>query len=169
MRRFFAIAGVFAAGSLFAPTPARAGGGCHGSTQPSGSGTTVALAMNCMTPRVLHAPAGTTIRFVNNDPVTHNLVGDNWGVDELRPGKEYAHDFPPGVHAYSCTIHPGMVGAIVVGDLDGTPVALAASTPAQTSDSDRLPLGVALGAVVGIAATVVSRRLRRGPTRQARL
>jgi hypothetical protein len=163
MRRFLALAGLLTIGTLIVPTPVHAGGGCHGGGTPSASGTTVELAMNCMTPRVLHSSTG-KITFVNNDQVTHNLVGDNWGVDELRTKQSFVHDFATGTHAYSCTLHPGMVGAIVVGDGVGTvtPVAKLASTRTAAStpaSPDRLPLGLAVGAVLGIAATLGARKL----------
>ncbi len=164
MRRFLALAGLLALGTLVVPTPVHAGGGCHSGSQPNGSGTTVSLAMNCMTPRVLHSSTG-RITFVNKDSVMHNLVGESWGVDELRKDASYVHDFSPGTHAYSCTLHPGMVGAVVIGDGVGavTPVANLASTPTAASasaPSDRLPLGLALGALAGIAATIAALRIR---------
>jgi hypothetical protein len=166
MRRFLALAGLLTIGTLFVPTPVHAGGGCHGGGTPSSSGTTVELAMNCMTPRVLHSSTG-RITFFNRDGVTHNLVGDNWGIDELRAKQSFVHEFASGTHAYSCTLHPGMVGAIVVGDgvvptpiADVTPVrTAAASSTSDESESDRLPLGIALGAVLGVAATLGARKL----------
>ena len=170
MRRLIAVAGVLAASTLFVPTPAHAGGGCHSSGDSSGAGTTVELAMNCMNPRVLRAPAGSSVTFVNHDETTHNLFGGDWGVDELRAGKTYVKEFTVGTHVYACTLHPGMVGAIVVGDGVGTPIAdvtpvrkVAASSSASDDDtSDRLPLGLVVGALVGSVATLGVRRLQLG-------
>ncbi len=164
MRRVIAVVGVLAASIAFGPRSADAGGGCHGSGPASGTGDKVALAMNCMTPRVLHAAEGTSIRFVNKDEVTHNIVGDQWGVEELRTGQDYRQTFVPGTHVFSCTLHPGMVGAVVIGGTgapiaDIAPVRTAAST-ATDAGSDRLPLGLALGAVIGSVLTVGLRRLR---------
>ncbi len=168
MRRFFAVAGALAALSLFAPTPADAGGGCHRSGSSSGDGSNVELAMNCMNPKVLRTASAGPITFVNRDEITHNLFGDGWSVDELRAGKSFTREFVAGTHLYSCTLHPGMLGVIVVGDgvggatpvADVTPVRAAASTSAD-SDPDRLPLGLALGAVLGVAATLGALRVRR--------
>jgi plastocyanin len=167
-----AAAGVLAASTLFVPTPAHAGGGCHGGGVPSGTGNTVELSMMCMTPRVLHTNADGVVTFLNKDAVEHNLSGDGWFVDALTTGERYERTFTAGTHVYSCTLHPGMVGAVVVGDGVGvaTPVAdvtpvqkVAAATPNDDKTSDRLPLGIAIGAVAGVVATVVSRRLRRDP------
>jgi len=170
MRRLIAAAGVFAACTFFVPSsPAQAGGGCHGSGQSSGDGTTVELAMNCMNPRVLRAAEGTAVTFINRDQVVHNLFGDGWGVEELPFEKTYTREFVKGTHVFSCTLHPGMVGAIVVGDGIGAPIAnvtpvrqVAASTTTEANDtaSDRLPLGLAIGAAAGVAASAGVRRLR---------
>ena len=168
MRRLIAVAFVLAVSTLFVPTPAHAGGGCHGGGAPSGTGDTVVLSMNCMTPRVLRAGADGAVTFLNKDEVEHNLSGDGWFVDELTTGETYERTFVAGTHVYSCTLHPGMVGAVIVGDGVAAPVAdvtpvqkVAAASPVADETSDRLALGLAVGIAIGCVATLATRRLRR--------
>jgi hypothetical protein len=69
---------------------------------------------------VLYAEPGQAVTFSNLDPVRHNVLGANatWGsFKTLREGQasEYSFD-EPGVYPSVCAWHPGMVGAVVVGD-----------------------------------------------------
>lgn len=102
-------------------TPAAAGGGgCARDRQsgPSeGTGATVELVDLCMSPTVLRVEAGTTVEFVNRDEMMHNVYGSGMFVNELRPGARVAFRFDDaGTYPFTCTLHPGMVGAIAVGD-----------------------------------------------------
>ncbi|HEY8117293.1 MAG TPA: plastocyanin/azurin family copper-binding protein [Actinomycetota bacterium] len=100
--------------------PAAAGGGCHsGVTQ--GTGDTVELVDACFTPTTLQIQPGGSVTFVNTDPMVHNVGGNLWGhFDDLDPGQAFSATFDePGVYPYACWYHPGMTGAIVVGDGTG--------------------------------------------------
>ena len=97
--------------------PAGAGGGCHaGVTQ--GTGDTVELVDACFTPTTLQIQPGDTVSFVNKDPFVHNVGGNLWGhFDDLNPGDTFTATFDEqGIYPYACNYHPGMTGAIVVGD-----------------------------------------------------
>jgi plastocyanin len=97
--------------------PASAGGGCHaGVTQ--GTGDTVELVDMCFTPSTLQVQPGDTVTFVNQDPFVHNVGGNLWGhYDDLNPGDAFTATFDEdGVYPFACSYHPGMTGAIVVGD-----------------------------------------------------
>jgi plastocyanin len=97
--------------------PAGAGGGCHaGVTQ--GEGDTVELVDACFTPTTLQIQPGDTVNFVNKDLFVHNVGGNLWGhFDDLNPGDTFAATFDEqGIYPYACNYHPGMTGAIVVGD-----------------------------------------------------
>ena len=65
------------------------------------------------------------MRFLNTAVVNHLVVGEaqGWGTErELVPGQELQRTFgTKGVFPYSCPLHPGMVGAIVVGGGDAAP------------------------------------------------
>lgn len=149
-------------------TPAAAGGGCHSAgpefAQPM-AGTTVEMVGNCFLPGVLTVDPGTTVRFANQDDIAHVVLGTGWGSGEMvAPGKAVEHRFAqPGTFAYSCYLHPGMNGAIVVGETGATPAAapapaaLASSSTVSGGDFGLLALGGLGGAVLGAVAT---RRLK---------
>jgi plastocyanin len=102
--------------------PAAAGGGCHGGAT-DGHGSSVTMEANCFSPAVLHAAPGEEIAWVNADPVAHTVTGvaDTWGgFDEYLKGQGASYAFEEdGVYLYSCLLHPGMIGAVVVGDGSG--------------------------------------------------
>jgi plastocyanin len=162
--------------------PAAAGGGCHaGVTQ--GKGDTVELVDACFTPTTLQIQPGDVVTFVNEDPFVHNVGGNLWGhFDDLNPGDTFTATFDEqGIYPYACSYHPGMTGAIVVGDGLGigngaavdvssfsqpepspvvevrTVTRQASSAPAVTGWVVGSMLGIGIG--LGIAA-VVRRRAR---------
>jgi plastocyanin len=97
--------------------PAAAGGGCHaGLTE--GTGGTVAMAKACFRPAILRIDPGTDVTFVNRDPITHNVSSNGWGrFEDMNEGDAFRATFAePGIYPFACTIHPGMVGAVVVGE-----------------------------------------------------
>jgi hypothetical protein len=63
-------------------------------------------------------------------------VTASWGnADDIAEGESVAYAFDnPGVYPYFCILHPGMVGAIVVGD--GVPVGEAAHITAGAASDD---------------------------------
>ena len=129
IRRVLAVLAL-ATAAMWPAATVSAGGGCHGrATQ--GTGDTVAMAKLCFTPSVLRVDPGTEVTFVNRDPFVHNLSGNRWGYfDDLHQGDTYTATFDePGVYPFACTYHPGMTGAIVVGDGTGA----GSGAPVQTS------------------------------------
>ncbi len=106
---------------------ASAGGGCH-IPPATGRGDSVDIADLCFVATVLYVQPGTDVTWTNRDAMTHVVVGvgDTWGDPEisLMQGDTVRYRFDrDGVYPYSCLIHPGMVGAIVVGDGVGTDLA----------------------------------------------
>jgi plastocyanin len=99
------------------PTPPASAGGC-GTPATHGTGTTVAITKMCFRPSLLSVERGATVTFVNKDPIDHNVNGQLWGhFDDLRPGSRFEATFDEdGTYPFACTLHPGMTGAIVVGD-----------------------------------------------------
>jgi plastocyanin len=78
----------------------------------------------CFAPTVLRTEPGQTVTFANLDQVGHTVLGANgsWGSFDLlhaRTGTVSYRFVRPGVYAYVCTYHPGMVGTIVVGNASG--------------------------------------------------
>ncbi len=159
--------------------PASAGGGCHSGDRPGAAqpvvGTEVSMTMMCFEPRVLAVPPGTTVRFTNQDDVVHVVLGTGWGSgDQIATGQSVEHRFQEsGVYPYSCYLHPGMNGAVVVGDAAAVPAAApAAQSPISAAEAalassstgegrSGLPLlafGGLAGAVLGSAVTAHRRR-----------
>ena len=167
MQRILLFASLFIA--ALPVMPAAAGGGCHSAGPGSAravAGTTVDLEGMCFLPAVLAVEPGTTVRFTNYDDVAHVVVGTGWGTTSpVAPGEAVEHPFPDaGTYAYTCYLHPGMNGAIVVGQT-APPAAtprLATSSTAAGIDFRLLALGGLGGALFGGAA---GRRLPLGRRR----
>lgn len=96
---------------------AAGGGGCHEFTE--GTTTEVNLDNNCFGPTVARVPVGTTITWTNTDSWEHNVYSPAFADSGiLAPGDRYSFTFDePGVYPYVCTLHPGMMGTVVVGDV----------------------------------------------------
>jgi plastocyanin len=130
--------------------PVSAGGGCHGedgTVHTEGDSTVVRMGTCSFSPTVVHVPVGTAVRFLNTAVVNHLVVGEaqGWGTNsELVPGQELQRTFgQQGVFPYSCPLHPGMVGAVVVGGADAGAVAPpAAVAPNAGAGGDQAPAAV---------------------------
>lgn len=123
-------AAVTVASQLAQVSPAQAGGGgCHG-LATNGSGATVEMKNACFAPTVVRVRPGDSVTFVNRDPMQHSVTGtaELFGsYDALVPGQSVTYRFATnGVYAYSCIFHPGMTGAVVVGDGSGPGLATGA-------------------------------------------
>ncbi len=132
--------------AVLATSTAHAGGACRGAPVTEASGAVVHFAGVCISPTILHVNAGGTVTWMNDiDTAAHTVTGANaaWGsFDEVAPGGSMSHQFATaGVYPYYCFIHPGMVGAVVVG----------ASAPAQASVS--IAGGAAADAAVNATTT----------------
>jgi plastocyanin len=117
---------------------ASGGGGCGGPVT-DGAGTTVEIEDFCFGPTILRVAPGESVTFVNLDRSPHTVLGANatWGgYDALKKGHEATYEFAEaGVFPYVCTWHPGMVGAIVVGDGAGGAIETATADGPVTRNS----------------------------------
>ncbi len=186
MRGRAAVLGLAALGlALIAPAQAVAGG-CGTVTEgsaPDGARAVVDLQSMCFGPSILRVVPGDTVTFVNRDPFRHSVLGAGfgWGRALLGPGRSFAVTFDrAGVYPYACYLHPGMTGAIVVGDglgpgpatasgavtaagsSGGTAPTASAARPAGSSTPDRPVAGWLLvglsGLLVGAAGSRLIRR-----------
>ncbi|HJS42310.1 MAG TPA: cupredoxin family copper-binding protein [Gemmatimonadales bacterium] len=67
-------------------------------------------------PRIM-VPAGTTVEWINRDPLAHTVTADSGGFDSglIEPAATWRHVFNrPGTYTYYCTPHPFMKGVVVV-------------------------------------------------------
>jgi plastocyanin len=171
-------AAVATTGLSMSPASASGGGGCGGPITDA-RGSEVEVRQFCFTPTVLRTTAGARVRFTNLDPSQHNVLGANgaWGSFEpLRFDQARTYTFArPGVYPFVCTLHPGMVGTVVVGaaaDGAGEPAASSvvpvAARPARfvtegrpdPSDDGWKAMAVALPLVVVLTGLVLAARRR---------
>jgi plastocyanin len=169
---------------------ASGGGGC-GRPVTDAKGTGVDIRDFCFSPTILRVSTGDAVTFTNVDPVPHSVLGANatWGDYAGFKKRSVTYRFSePGVYPYVCTYHPGMVGAVVVGDGVGgaidTPTAegpvtkVDASTlglentsavggqPSEVNGGWPVAVAVAFAIAVGSFAVIVVRR-RRAPASRA--
>jgi len=150
---------LFVLGLLFAglavPAAVVAGDPCfHSMARPATTtGATVEIAIgDCVfVPTVTYVPVGSTVQWKNTSSQPHEVVGANltWGAHEklLSTGDTIGWTFDKsGVFAYTCMLHPGMIGAIVVGD-----AVASTDTGAQTVD-DAATTAIPLAGSTGGAA-----------------
>ena len=145
-----------------------AGGGCHsGVTENDATGekdATVRMVDACFTATVTTVDPGAPVTFANTDlGVTHNVGGNQWGhFEDMIEGDAFTVTFDePGVYPFACNYHPGMTGAIVVGNGKGItgsgesisvqPFEPPASnvTPQPVADAGGIPAGTAVAIGLG--------------------
>ncbi len=114
--------------------PASAGGGCRGTPVTDATGTAVTIQDFCFGPTVLRIQPGQTVTWTNADPAAHVVAGANasWGsYDDILTAHSVSYRFvKSGVYPYVCILHPGMVGAVIVGDAKGPGAAAFSSVQA---------------------------------------
>ena len=119
-RAFLALVLIGVAVALPAPATA-GGGGCIEITM--GTGTTIELQDFCITPSLLRIEPGETVTFVNRDEFRHIITsaGVEWSSDGyMRADEAFTATFSEnGVYPFQCYLHPGMAGAVIVGDGTG--------------------------------------------------
>lgn len=114
MRRILLATGLLA---LSAPVPALAGGVCHGEPRSEVATANVVTDHACFDPVVNRVDPGTTVTWRNDSAEQHNLVGnaDVFGAHDLGPGSSVRIRFDkPDTFPYACTLHPGMIGVVLV-------------------------------------------------------
>ena len=115
----------------------QAGGFCSDGRFTDERTTEISMVAMCFSPTVARIDVGDTVTFKNDDSTLHAVGGVNNTFGnlhtELAPGKAISYRFDEeGVFPYMCIMHPGMGGAIVVGDGEGDATAQAAVPPVAT-------------------------------------
>lgn len=88
-----------------------------GEASTSDATATVHIKNFAFVPAKLTVPAGSVVRFVNDDSEAHTVTAENRSFDSsgLDSGSAWAYRFAkPGSFAYFCALHPYMKGTIVV-------------------------------------------------------
>ena len=82
------------------------------------AGATVKIDNFAFGPVALTVKAGTTVTWVNQDDAPHTVVSGNHATFKskvLDTGESFAFTFTqPGEYPYFCSLHPHMVGKVVV-------------------------------------------------------
>jgi plastocyanin len=68
-------------------------------------------------PATITVAPGTTVVWVNTGAVQHTVADKQltWSSSILDPGARFEHTFTqPGEYAYWCTLHPNMLGTVIV-------------------------------------------------------
>ena len=143
MRRFAAILLLTALTVVMAPSAA-AGGGCHWNSDEwtadsSTSDEVIAHIAGCRyEPTTLSIEPGTTVTWINKDPVPHSVTGPFLTLNSdrlLGQGDEASVTFDEeGVYPYYCVLHPGMAASVIVGE--PTAAAMGAMGASGTYDVD---------------------------------
>jgi plastocyanin len=107
-------------GVLISAQAAAGGGFCRGVPVTDTSTDRAFMADDCFTPTIVRIDVGQSVTWTNKDGTPHVVAGANasWGsYDEIGQGGRTTIRFTrSGVYPYFCIIHPGMIGAVVVGD-----------------------------------------------------
>jgi plastocyanin len=113
------VAAIGLVGAVPTAAGASGGGGC-GRAVSDARGTSVRIKNFCFLPTILRVRPGDAVTFDNRDGFAHVVLGANaaWGsFSQVRSHRAVTFRFVrTGVYPYVCTYHPGMVGAIVVGN-----------------------------------------------------
>ncbi len=81
------------------------------------AGTQISISGMAFSPDTLTVKAGQTITITNHDSITHAFTADQgqWDSGNIDPGKSYSLTLKqPGRYSYHCSIHPFMMGTILV-------------------------------------------------------
>jgi plastocyanin len=95
------------------------GTGTTGGTKGAGGPGTNEVWIQGMafTPSTITVAAGTTITWTNQDMVVHNVTSNPalFSSGSLGNGATFSFKFSnKGTYSYSCTLHPSMVGTVIV-------------------------------------------------------
>ena len=132
MRRLLILSAlVISVVAITLPVFAGGGGGCHKDFTDTATNT-VNVVDNCFRSDVARIDAGDTVTWTNSDSYAHNIFTRTFtGAPNLSWGDSYSYTFETaGVFPYSCTLHPGMIGVVIVGDVAPSTAAIVEVPPA---------------------------------------
>lgn len=91
--------------------------GSGGSSGAAPAGPTVEVKDFSFTPANLSVPSGATVTWKFEDSASHDVKADDQSFSSplLNDGKTYQFTFAkPGSYPYTCSVHPYMMGAVMV-------------------------------------------------------
>jgi plastocyanin len=76
---------------------------------------TVNIQNNAFNPSSVQIPAGSTVKWINLDPIQHEPKGNVFDSGPLSQNGVFEYTFnQTGTNNYVCAIHPSMQGTIIV-------------------------------------------------------
>jgi plastocyanin len=87
------------------------------SSAPKSAATEISITDYKFIPETLNVPVGAQVTWVNHDQIPHTIVdeGKQFRSGALDTDNAYAHVYrAPGTYRYFCSLHPQMIGTIVV-------------------------------------------------------
>jgi plastocyanin len=171
MRRIVLAIALAALGGLAMSGQTAAGGGCHNEATPlEGTSPDVRIDKCQFQSAILRVPVGTTVTWTNDDFLPHVVSGTGWGRAQsmLMTGDSFARAFTEaGAFPYTCSLHPGMNGVVLVGDVVTPQRATTAGTVVAAPRSPASPDGgwtaiACMAAVLTGAAGVAAGRVSAG-------
>src|SRR3989442_11767479 len=128
-----------------------AGGGCiNRNAANDGALATVQIKDCSFAPTITRVPVDSTVTWKNVDYLPHVISGVGWGSADgyasygqpgmLNPGGTFTFTFAKsGLYPYTCYLHPGMSGLVIVGDVDTTTVPAISAANAATPSAAVAP------------------------------
>lgn len=106
-------------GLLAFATPGKINGRSPLSVQEKASATEVKIDNFSFSPTTLTVASGTTVTWINRDDIPHTVVSTDdaktFKSKVLDTDEKFSFTFAkPGTYPYFCSIHPKMVGKVVV-------------------------------------------------------
>jgi plastocyanin len=95
------------------PAPTSAGS----SAAPLSGNVDVTIAGYTFSPALLTIKIGTTVKWTNQDSVSHSVTADDnsWGSGDLKQGDSFSFTFSQaGIFAYHCSVHSSMKATVTV-------------------------------------------------------
>jgi plastocyanin len=139
-RRLIVLALLVPFASVFAAPAAHAGGFCTYEPITDRVGNEVDMKGNCFFPMVVRVDKGEEVTWTNYDVETHTVTAPgSWSSGHKEYKRMDTESFrfkDEGVYPYLCLYHPGMVGAVVVGDGAGPALEEGAAGVSGSTSSD---------------------------------
>jgi plastocyanin len=88
-------------------------------TATSSTERKVSISNFTFSPATLQVPAGTTVRWINEDDAPHTVLGSNKDSVIRSPALDTNDGYSvvlrqPGTYHYFCSLHPHMTGTLIV-------------------------------------------------------
>ena len=85
--------------------------------RPSITENEIVIKNFAFTPATLVVKTGTTVIWLNDDPVPHSIKSDTFNSEIFNKGESFQFKFDnTGTYDYTCGPHPTMIGEIIVQD-----------------------------------------------------